>query len=331
MKTSNGTNSNKSPIYLAAVLGSSEPARSGPYFKLKTNKGQQNNKDKSFNECQTGREAKASYAAMLDPVFTSKRADFQPQKKMCVDFEGVKSTYGGGETSFRVSQEVFGNDIPTLTKVCTHPKSTSSRGTPGLSLSKVGKPTTHDKIFSTNLKSIPLRGPLISESREALANQEEIYPMTLIASCHSPALSIPGVIETPAEQEETFSMTQKPNLREQVLFPSVSMLGVLETPEMQNQMFSMTTKQNIRKRMCNPVSGMTHVLETPTKQEEVSPIGLLVTKTIEYISLGAPTRKQQFVDIENHKHFPTSGVTLTNNVIKTRSSKRSPYSRIYAS
>jgi len=289
MKTSNGTNSNKSPIYLAAVLGSSEPARSGPYFKLKTNKGQQNNKDKSFNECQTGREAKASYAAMLDPVFTSKRADFQPQKKMCVDFEGVKSTYGGGETSFRVSQEVFGNDIPTLTKVCTHPKSTSSRGTPGLSLSKVGKPTTHDKIFSTNLKSIPLRGPLISESREALANQEEIYPMTLIASCHSLALSIPGVLETSAKQDEIFPITQK------------------------------------------PVTVITDVLETPTKQEEVSPIGLLVTKTIEYISLGAPTRKQQFVDIENHKHFPTSGVTLTNNVIKTRSSKRSPYSRIYAS
>jgi len=150
--------------------------------------------------------------------------------------------------------------------------------------------------------------------REAFANKEEIYPMILIVSCHSPVLSISGVLETSAKQGEIFPMTQKSNLQKQVLFPSVSIFGVLETTELQNRIFSMTTKPIIRGRVCFPVSGMTNVQETPTKQEELSPIGFSATKTSEYNSLGAPTRKQQFVDIENHKPFPTPEVTLMNDV-----------------
>jgi len=126
MKTSNGTNS-KFHMYLTLVLGSIEPARFVPYFKLKTSDGHWN-KDKSFNRWQAGREAKRSFPAMVAPVSTSKRADYEDQKNMREDLEGVKSIHSGGKTSFRVSREVLGDENPMLAELRTYPQSLLFRG-----------------------------------------------------------------------------------------------------------------------------------------------------------------------------------------------------------
>jgi len=121
-------------------------------------------------------------------------------------------------------------------------------------------------------------------------------------------LSLSGVLESVGKREEIFPVTPKLNLKKKVSFTSVSMSGNLETVADQDVTFPTTQKSNFRRSVCFPELELLS-LETQAKQEEV-PSMSPVRRTIECLGIGAPTRKQQFINIENHKPFPRSTVPL---------------------
>jgi len=292
------------------VLGSSQLVGAAPFFKGKTSFGNK----KSFSSLQADG-AKRSFKTMIGQ--NSKTTHFKYPKRMCTVFAGPKSNQSGCRKSRLGSQGKFGDGImrkPMLGKstVCQTP---TLRGQvlPGEGLAK---------LFPETPNAGP-RFPTLSfpKDLEASAKPEETFSTTSKPNPASwdcfPMLSS-GIMEPVGKREKIFSFTPRQNFKKKVSFSSMSMSGVLGTPApamsgvletpgpADHGTITFPTSQKSSFPSLFPKFEMVNSMETVAKQEEV-PMSPL-RKTLEYLSVGAPARKQKFINIENHKPFPRSGV-----------------------
>jgi len=106
------------------------------------------------------------------------------------------------------------------------------------------------------------------------------------------------------------------NIENHKLFPIFGVTPMCGASARKNEIVPTTPKPTTQGAVCLPDPGMSKVLKKASMPEEVTRMSPIFRKNIECLSLRAPTRKQQLINIENHKIFPTFGVALRRQAYK---------------
>jgi len=300
----------KLPSYMTPLLGTTEAVRAEPFSMSKTGV-RQPNFCKPFNKTNAVGKVKRSSKVMVTGLSTSRRENIKYHKEMRASLAGADSTHGGGKTSYRDSQRIFGDKIDCLL---------------------LGAPTHKLKLINIeNHELFPIFG--VAPMCAASSWKNEIIPTTTKPTPRGAVcLPNPGMstfLKTVSMQEEVTRMspifrkiieclqirapTRKQkliNIENHNIFPTFGFALWSNVSESKNEKVPIIRKPTTRGAVSFRDSGMINVIKKVSLQQQVTRMSPIFEKIIECLSVGAPTRKLLHVNIENHQLFPTFGVAL---------------------
>jgi len=293
----------KLPSYMTPLLGTTEAVRAEPFSMSKTGV-RHPHFCKPFNKANVVGKAKRSSKIMVAGLSTSRRENIKhPRKKRASLAAGVESTYGGGKSSLRDSQGIFEDTnvgkkmVANLSTCYLKPTNLGQVCFPCLSMLKskneiflkASKPTTRGAVC--------FKYPYIKFLKTAAeqAGASEMSPIfRKIFECLS--------LGAPTRKLKLINIV---NHERFPIFGVAPICGVSAPGG----------------AVCLPNPGMLKLLKSVSMQEELTRMSPIFRKFIECLPFRAPTRKQQFVNIENHTIFPTFGVVLRRSSSESKNEK----------